>query len=322
MTTLLPVSVVIPTRNRPQSLRSTLASISAGVELPREIIVIDQSDLPLESVDLSTELGHGILLQMVRQALPSSTIARNTGIRLARQDIILFMDDDILLDRYSVSELFKSFADDRVALVAAPHQGNTPNSRRHPDVLGSAFLRKKPFRSDGYVCRGAVLGRYPSNLRKPVPTEWAMGFFFAVRRSLLEAYQVKFDENLLSYAYAEDLDFSYTFCVQAKAQGYRCILNPRVFVNHVGSHEWKMPDDRATMMYVVHRGYLSYKHFGSPLNRVILIWSDVGEVLRRMLARLDWYSVLRGYLLLYRHRHAIRKGSIPRNVQDTIGRSG
>jgi hypothetical protein len=43
---VLPVSLVIPTRNRGRLLQETLESILAGDELPEEIVLADQSDEP------------------------------------------------------------------------------------------------------------------------------------------------------------------------------------------------------------------------------------------------------------------------------------
>ena len=51
-------------------------------------------------------------------------------------------------------------------------------------------------------------GRYPAPVADMVATDWAMGYFFCVRRSCMERWDCWFDENLKRYAYAEDLDVS------------------------------------------------------------------------------------------------------------------
>ena len=40
---LCDISVIIPTMNRPESLKNTLDHIAMGVKKPSEIIVVDQS---------------------------------------------------------------------------------------------------------------------------------------------------------------------------------------------------------------------------------------------------------------------------------------
>lgn len=40
---ILPISVIIPTMNRPESLDRTLKSISEASDLPQQIVVVDQS---------------------------------------------------------------------------------------------------------------------------------------------------------------------------------------------------------------------------------------------------------------------------------------
>ena len=93
------ISVVIPTRNRPESLRQTLATVASQTTPPGEVLIVDSSD-----TSLSTE--------SLRDAFPSLTLSvlrshahvcvqRNKGIRQANGSHILLLDDDIELpDRY------------------------------------------------------------------------------------------------------------------------------------------------------------------------------------------------------------------------------
>jgi GT2 family glycosyltransferase len=96
------LSIVIPTRDRMETLRGTLEDLVAvledrpvegtGVELPRvEVIVVDDgSSAPL----LRDDLPDGLDLTIQRQAARGPAAARNLGISLARAPRILLLGDD------------------------------------------------------------------------------------------------------------------------------------------------------------------------------------------------------------------------------------
>ncbi len=87
------VSVVVPTRARPELLRATIERLLACEPRPGEIIVVDQS--PERSRDALSPF----LADIVH--LPTTTVgvsrARNIGIRAARHDVIALTDDDCLV---------------------------------------------------------------------------------------------------------------------------------------------------------------------------------------------------------------------------------
>jgi GT2 family glycosyltransferase len=88
-------SLIIPSCNRPQLLWETVQSILSGVEVPTELIIIDQSDHPADSparfgTDRECEIRH------IHSRVKGTSRARNDGLRAARHDIIVFADDDML----------------------------------------------------------------------------------------------------------------------------------------------------------------------------------------------------------------------------------
>jgi glycosyltransferase involved in cell wall biosynthesis len=318
MRELLDLSVIIPTRNRPRILKQTIASACDGNGIPRQMIVVDQSDCPVREEDLIDVMPDGIQLVVLHREEPSLTAARNAGIRKAECSIVLFMDDDVLLDSESLTRLCRGFLDSSVALIAAPEAEGSAPGKRYPTLLSAFFLRKKPFARYGYICRGAVLGRYPDMLEEPVETEWAMGYFFAVRLELLKRFSVRFDERLESYAYPEDLDFSYAFIKRANREGFRAVLDPHIQVEHLGSKEWRIMSRKATYMYVIHRYYVSYKYFRGWWMRAMLGWSDVGVFFRRLLEREQPFEIVKAHLLCIKKRHILRLGIIDRDLRERM----
>jgi len=90
-TPVLPVSVVIASRNRARLLADTIASICAGNSLPAEIVVADQSDdaRPAPAAPPPIRLRH---LHLGSRGLSA---ARNAGAAAATQRVLVFTDDDM-----------------------------------------------------------------------------------------------------------------------------------------------------------------------------------------------------------------------------------
>lgn len=90
------ISVIIPTKDRPEMLPRSVASIWSQTVLPQEIIIInDASTVDYERVieKLQKNSPLPIVYKRIEQSLgPSNT--RNTGVGLARGDILMFLDDD------------------------------------------------------------------------------------------------------------------------------------------------------------------------------------------------------------------------------------
>lgn len=257
------ITVVIPTYNRPEVLKGTIESYLAGRVLPRQIVIVDQTFEPFNPATILDK--RGVDIDVVSSTIPSSTLARNIGVRASNNDVILFSDDDIVVNGESVAVLADAMDDNGLALVAGVDiaENGVHGSPARPglarDIVGTLLGMKKPWRKDGYIVRASMRGRYPMPVSQRVPTEWAMGYFFCVRRSLMELWDVWFDEGMMRYAYAEDLDFSMRYCSCAKKAGLLCVLEPNIYVHHLASTEWRTPSDEAVRYFVDNRRYIARK---------------------------------------------------------------
>ncbi|CAM4047701.1 MULTISPECIES: glycosyltransferase family 2 protein [Flavobacterium] len=95
------ITIVIPTRNRINSLNRLLNSISKQTYLPKEIIIVDSSDEKLNSNQLFfTQLDIKII-----HSSPSVCLQRNIGIEQCKTEFIFLCDDDIEISENYIENL-------------------------------------------------------------------------------------------------------------------------------------------------------------------------------------------------------------------------
>ena len=203
------VAVVIPTKNRPGDLNATLRSLLNGTVLPNQLIIIDQSSnddsekvVEWSFVEAPKEIRAIVELSYVHNAsLSGLTAARNTSLALVKSDILLFLDDDVILEKEFIQEI-------------------TLAHRRYPDAVGvggiitnyspptrllrwweSLFVRG-PFHDD----RQPIYRRAETLAKSsPLPVTRLGGGLMSFRMGAIGGR--RFDENLTGPCVGEDVDF-------------------------------------------------------------------------------------------------------------------
>lgn len=122
------VSVIVPTRNRPQDLRRCLEALAAQdfTAAGYEVIVCDDgSDEDVRSV-VEEVKSEGLNLRYVRQPPRGPAAARNLGIREARGRVVAMTDSDTLPDRVWLRKLYEALAahPDAVAVEGKVYANN------------------------------------------------------------------------------------------------------------------------------------------------------------------------------------------------------
>lgn len=94
-----PVTVVVPTRNRPRLLAEAVASARAQTLPPAEIVVVDDGSDPGQTPVLDALEAEGVRVLRSGRSHGGSA-ARNKGWRAATQPLVAFLDDDdLFVDR-------------------------------------------------------------------------------------------------------------------------------------------------------------------------------------------------------------------------------
>jgi glycosyltransferase involved in cell wall biosynthesis len=111
---LIPVSVVIPTRNRPAVLRRNLMSLAEQSVQPARIVVVDaseSSDTRIFCVERPIPDLHAQVLWLAVEA-PGAAGQRNRGIQECQHPVIGFFDDDILFEPNCIARLWSALRSD------------------------------------------------------------------------------------------------------------------------------------------------------------------------------------------------------------------
>ena len=104
------VSVILPTRDRPEMVGRALASILAGDVVPDEVVVVDQSAVPLTMSDLGGRDRPATCDVRIERSAPGLSRAVNHGCRVASHDLLAFTHDDCTVDRGWLDALVRSLA--------------------------------------------------------------------------------------------------------------------------------------------------------------------------------------------------------------------
>lgn len=134
------ITIVIITRNRSEFLDRCLSSIVNQVVSPQKVVVVDNGST--DQTWLTIEKYRKIFpIRTIRETHVGIPYARNTGIKIAKGDIVAFLDDDCIADPQWILSIEKFFRQYRQAVGVI---GNTlvANNRSIPALVEYAYNRR------------------------------------------------------------------------------------------------------------------------------------------------------------------------------------
>jgi len=296
------VSVIIPTYNRPDDLSDAIQSILIQSVIPKEIIVVDSAiNLATENIIRgfkSTECRVNFLY--LQNPIDSSAVARNIGSKISSGDILLFLDDDVVLEKNYIKEILKIYYEYPICLVA---QGNVISSSKEISKnkkLWNKFwnLYCKFFCLVHGTANEMRVLKSGQNTTPPSPSkiincQWASGCNFSIRKEIFEKYQ--FDDKLIKYSYGEDKDLSYRIFKDNKKS---ILLTPEAKLVHKGSFNKSSPVKKAIIMEKAYSLYFVSKNLGRPINYLYFLWSEVGSLIRNIVYLILFFRKKGKYFIL------------------------
>ena len=306
----LPISLLIPTMNRPISLKRTLETFFRAEAIPAQLIVVDQSEdinIAFENKEIVESYKKICKVTYIYQEVASLTKARNNAFKYAEEEIVICSDDDVDVYKDTLINVFEMMSDKNVAMLG----GINDKCRVSKTYIGY-FLGTKSYknRNIGHVT-SSMLGRFPEKFSEKVPTMWAMGFFFCIRKSLKEKWGIEWDEKLPGYAYGEDLDFSYAYYKKAKEENLICLYSTKIHVNHLASAEYRLPSRKHTFMYVLNRAYLMNKHNMGIKGMIAMNWCNLWRFIERTIKKENAKDMKEAMNYYRKNKKLVNKGIFP-----------
>ena len=213
---MLKVSVVIPTFQREQVLIETLCFLLALRRPPDEVLVVDQTKKHQpDTENRLTEFENERRIRWLKLPEPSIPCAMNMGLAQATNEIVLFLDDDIIPQEGLVDAHAQGHHDPQVVIVAGqiiqPWQEPLPptNQQDIPDLYNDP---------DSF--------RFNSSDRQWIVR--AMAGNMSVKKSPVMDLG-GFDENFEKVAYRFEAELS----DRVIASGGKIFFDPRASIHHL-----------------------------------------------------------------------------------------
>lgn len=209
---MLKISIIIPTINRYEDLQNTLIDLNKQSVTEFEVIIIDQTNK-----DKSRKI-EGDKIIYLHKNYKSASKARNEGLLLAKAPIVLFLDDDVIIDN---PDFIKN------------HLENYSIEPNLPGVFGCVLNKNKEFDS---ILPNKVDNKYlgwmyfPKNYDKP----FKIGNGISCNLSVQKKYALEIggmDENFYKGAHREESDF----CFRLASKYGKLNYDPTTYLIHIGN---------------------------------------------------------------------------------------
>ncbi|MCL4874361.1 glycosyltransferase [bacterium] len=218
------ISVIICTYNRSALLKDSMRSI-IGQDFPKgeyEIVVVDNN-----SNDSTKEVVEGfassspVRIKYVFEGRQGLSNARNTGVRNADGEIIVFTDDDIEADVNWLKEYDRAFRDPEVYSAGGPLRPVWLGKR--PDWLTDEFL--------GFIAVSEFMEARKNGNEFKDENDNPWGANMAFRRRVFEEFG-GFPEDLGRTGKLLLSNEEILLCMRIKREGKRTVLVPGAVVHH------------------------------------------------------------------------------------------
>jgi glycosyltransferase involved in cell wall biosynthesis len=206
------LTILIPTKDRPEQLRRLLESLSAQSVLPdRVVVVASGSQDSKEVVDEFPKLN----IQYLHVTRAGTSWQRNAGLAVLDPGCTLvgFFDDDVVLEPDAVEKMliFWEMAPSDVGGAGF----NFRNATVAPETARKWRLGPLVWIYNAFMLRDAPKGKVlPSGFPTPIfpvteniYTDWLETLGLTLRREVVD--QFKFDDFFAGYSYLEHVEFTY-----------------------------------------------------------------------------------------------------------------
>jgi GT2 family glycosyltransferase len=210
MTSVEKVSVIIPTGGRTGPLSECLGSIQRYPPDSEIIVIGNKNDERTERVLLEKFPS----VRYLECEESSAVVKRNMGIALASNDILIFVDDDVVVDSAWRENLLRHYGDDSVAAVGG--RVEIPGLKR-----GTSNYRT------GVIEDGFVIGNWNPAATEAFEVQHLLGCNMSFRKAPVIRLG-GFDNFFRACNFREETDL----CLRIRRLGYRIVFDPNANLVH------------------------------------------------------------------------------------------
>ena len=287
---MIKISVIIATRNRADALEQiSLPSLAKQDFKDFEVIIWDASDDDKSKIVVENFIqSHpGIIVRYFKAPRVGLASQRNDAVKVARGDIIFYIDDDSEVSSDGLSALNETFKDKDVCGVGLGlkqiDQSNKTLSFRKKIYIFYHIIFRLPHESKK---RKVMLSGWPTwnyYNQNPGKVDWLSGCSMSFRKEIFNKFH--FEEKLQKfggYALAEDVQFSHSL-VRNKM---KLIISEKGYVIHHEAKGGRLENERVTAAFIYNH-FIVWKTAVFPYNKLsifVYFWSLIGEIAKEVVS--------------------------------------
>lgn len=198
-------SVIIRTMNRPPTLLRLAKNLVTQDLTPNEVIIVETGGFSWTQAMLPDDPHMDYVLIEAKD--PSATQAQELGRLSAKNEILIFLDDDVILPKSYISDVIKALsADDGIIGVGGAYRDTDHVEKK---AWKTAIGRILGIYSDGQKNKILKSG-WADYVRGPVASEvtsadWLFGCNGALKAKAFQDKNVKIETNLARWCFLEDV---------------------------------------------------------------------------------------------------------------------
>lgn len=310
----IPFSVVICTLHNLEGLERCITSITQQTLKPNEVIIVhgETNGKMEESITkkLNPILQSNLITSKYIKSIRSLVVQRNIGIDNAGGDVIVFLDDDVILDNnyfYYLFEAYKSKWCESLGGIQGTIIECIKDKPWEPEEI-----IKKIFLLGGTTGSGRLLPSgnpsFCGNPKEIKRVDIFNGCMMSFRREVL--LKNKFDINLKEFWMCDDIELSYRI-----SRKFHLYQTPLARLHHVSSTPNYEGYKKIACMLVFNRLYLFRLYFSNlKINWFLFFWSNIGELFYWIFLSIKiqstgpLYGILKGWKQVFINKgHPYRK---------------
>jgi glycosyltransferase involved in cell wall biosynthesis len=286
------LSVVIPTRNRQDLLKSCLERILDNSIIPNQIIIVDSSDLNLRMSNVYTDTR--IVYQTTE--IKSAAVQRNIGMELVSESTkyLAFLDDDVQIDHSYFSKLIDTL--NSTGAIGVSGLAINPKAKNTSNIFKNSFSRifLNDSKKSGIILRSGINISVKDKSSRTIKAQWLIGCSIWNYNKIKS---LRFEKDFFGQSLGEDVVFS------LKASEFGSLfVDTSVTISHLETEIMRPNSEEFTYMWVTNRLRIVQSSKNPKLNLLPYHWANLGKFLQILfVTNHGKRSKVKGFLRGYKH---------------------